>query len=255
MTENTTTISRRRLLARVPAMAATMAPGAATALSGLPTDDWRAKAIADTLDMLPEDDEEARKILQTISDCLKASMRDRANDAELLALKPQFDDVFDDWWSRHEAWEAEKPQRAAFRAAFETEVERHTGLTRDQGWALEGDDRDTYQATRVATRVAMFDEASIARRYESRTDEEIEQETDKQWELVDEILSHHPVTRDGLALQCRAMIIEGYDDWDGPVRAFVAGVAAFLFLELPQALAEELFAADDDEELLSGEQS
>ncbi len=81
------------------------------------------------LESLPEDRDEATKVLEFLARALSQSRSDLAADAELLALEPAFDEVFAQWRKRHEAWEARKPQRAAFEARFVAEVERRTGLT------------------------------------------------------------------------------------------------------------------------------
>jgi hypothetical protein len=103
-TDTNLSLSRRRLLASsLPAAAAAMASAAATALCRLPMDD----------------------------------------DAELLALKPEFDKVFDEWWQQHLKWEAHTK-------AFEAELERRAGMIRAQAWKhLENHNPewDAYHAT------------------------------------------------------------------------------------------------------------
>ncbi len=194
------TLSRRRLLSAVPAVAATMAPAAASfdkcsgALGGLAM----------------------------------------GADAELLALKPAFDEVFAEWWQQH-------LDDAAHRIPFEAELERRTGMTRAQSWELLRTDRAEWEATYEPPMEEMFKENPS----EDIDDEESNRRCAKRYELIDAILDFTAATREGLALQCRAMIMDNFGDWhDGRTPQFVASVAAFAGAELP-APAEEMFDTDD----------
>jgi hypothetical protein len=102
-----TNLSRRRLLASMPAAA--MAPAAATALPGLSTgvpdhlDGQQVRGLAEMLaklEGLPKG--EANTVLKAITEVLECGMNSHAHDAELMALKPQFDEMFKDWWEREE---------------------------------------------------------------------------------------------------------------------------------------------------------
>jgi hypothetical protein len=146
--------------------------------------------MLDKLDKLPTG--EANKVLTAITEVLECGMNSHAHDAELLALKPQFDAMFEEWWKREE--------------------------TRK----LHPED------------------------YSPRTDEEVEQETDKQYELIDKILGYHPLTRDGLKLQCRALIMHGHNDWADRTARFVGNIVLFFHIELPDTLAVELLTWDWD---------
>jgi hypothetical protein len=126
--------------------------------------------------------------VQLISDALRVAKADIAADAELLALKPEFDKVFDRWCR----------ERAG---------EPH-----------------------------------------SLSDEEWERRTEDQFELIGEIMRYLPVTREGLAFQCRAMIIHEFETWTGPVQCFIASVASVLRLDLPNHLWARLLVDDDDVE-------
>jgi hypothetical protein len=61
-------------------------------------------------------------------------------------------------------------------------------------------------------------------------------------------MSYTPHTRKGLAFQCRAMIFEEFDVWHDPVRCFIASVASFLRLDLPNHLWARLLADNDDDD-------
>jgi hypothetical protein len=197
MTENTT-VTRRRLLASVPAAAAAGVPSVATALGGLATDD----------------------------------------DAELLALKPAFDQVFEQWWQQHLVWEAHT-------VVFEAELERRTGMTRAQGWKLAEHDRAEWEATYFAQMRAIPHLGGI-------DDEEGSRQCARRYELIDAILGFTATTREGLALQCRAIILDNFDDWPcDRIISFVASVTAFAGAELPAPAAEMFvsrFDQDEDED-------
>jgi hypothetical protein len=213
MPTNTTTLSRRRLLASsMPALAtaAAMAPVAASALTSHPAgagailehlDRRRIQdlmRLLDQLDGMPKG--EANKVLTAITETIECSMRNHEHDAPLLALKPKFDAAFDDWWARTE--------------------DSKQGLGR----------------------------------YPSRTDEEIDEWASGLAELTDEVMGHHPITREGLALQCRAMIMDGYGAWDDRTARFIGNMVLFFNWKLPNTLAVELLTwgqdcwADEDEQ-------
>jgi hypothetical protein len=201
---STTNTTRRGLFAGVPAIAVAAVPAAATALPD-PVRDRRDAILDRHLDVIGRLDsmpvEGRRTVLTAVTDAIETSMGEHACDAELLALKPKFDEVFDDWWRRTEA-------AADHQEAFE-------------------------------------------RRYPPRTDGEIDQDADRLYGLVDEILRHRAYTREGLRLQCRAMIIDSYDERHGKEWEFVASVATFLRMhDLPDALMADLYdwKFEDDEE-------
>ena len=107
-------------------------------------------------------------------------------DAELLALKPRFDEIFGEW----------------------------------RQW-IEAHDRQDIED-------AVLDAFGLNTLYE----------------IIDEVLNYSPVTREGLALQCRAMLMHNYGDWqDLRTAAFVAGVACFLKMKLPDFVTDDLFDA------------
>jgi hypothetical protein len=196
--------SRRRLLARIPVVAAAAVPTAAAALPGLAAavpdhlDVQRVRGLAEMLaklEKLPND--EANTILKAITEVLECGMRNHAHDAELMALKPQFDDVFEHWWRQKEA-----------------------------------------SKLQLDSRLPM-------------SDEEIDRAADKLYELIDRILDHPPITRAGLALYCRAVILHGYDDWDDRTARFVGNIVLFFGWELPQSLMAGLLfrgLADGEED-------
>jgi hypothetical protein len=155
--------------------------------------------------------------------------------------------MFEAWWKQHEAWEAEAPARKLFRARVEAEVERRTGLTGVQGRALEDDaEHAAFLKIYRETREAMITEDPLFDERPPRTDEEIERE----YELIDKIMSHQPVTREGLALQCRALIMDGFGTWDdnGPthIARFLGNMVLFFFWKLPDTLAVELLTWGQD---------
>lgn len=203
---STDTISRRRLLAYVPAMAAATAPTAATALPGLASaipdhlDTRQVKGLAEALSMLEKMPKgEANKVLTAIKESIELGMRNYAHDAELLALKPQFDEVFEEWWAREE------------------------------GRRSHPDD------------------------YSPRSDEEIGEATDTLYELIDKILSYESITREGLKLQCCALIMDGYETWDDRTARFMGNFVVYFNIDLPRMLAVQLLTRgqnwdDEDEE-------
>jgi hypothetical protein len=179
-------------------------------------------------------------ILTAITDAIEISIAEHACDADLLALKPQFDEVFEDWWQRAEA-AAERQE------AFEAELARRTGMTRGQ---FDGFGRDSVEGKAyLAALEALSEDGSVPRRYPPRSDEAIARDADKLYGLMDQILSHRALTREGLRLQCRAMIVDVHDDSNGRTRQFVASVASFLRMELPDALAAELYDWFEDDEV------
>jgi hypothetical protein len=142
---------------------------------------------------------EANTILKAITEVLECGMNSHAHDAELMALKPQFDEVFADWWTREE------------------------------------------------TRKFRPEE------YSPRSDEEVERAADKQFEMIDKILGYRPLTRDGLRLQCRAMVMDAYNDGDDRTVRFITNLLLFFSIDIPDMLAVDLLTrgqdwSDEDEE-------
>ena len=84
--------------------AAAIAPADATPLSRLPA------KLAETLETMSDED------LEFIIRALQVGKQDRANDAALMALKPEFDEVFDNWWKR---WEDSMEHSRAVDAAVQ----------------------------------------------------------------------------------------------------------------------------------------
>jgi hypothetical protein len=196
--------SRRRLLARIPAVAAAAVPATAVALPGFATaipghlDGQQVRGLAEMLNKLEKlPDDEARTVLTAIVETIECSMRNHAIDAPLLALKPKFDAVFEAWWKRKEASKLHPKE------------------------------------------------------YPPRSDEEVDREADQLYDLIDKILSHSPITREGLALQCRALIMESYGAWDDRTARFIGNMVLFFNWKLPDTLAVELLTwgwKDEDEE-------
>jgi hypothetical protein len=188
-----TALSRRRMLASVPVLAATMTPVAATALPGLGTaipehlDPQRVKGLADALEMLERLPKgEANKVLTAITETIELSMRNHAHDAELMTLRPHLDAAFEVWWQETKA-------------------------------RISGD------------------------YHEARSDEEIAQAADKLWTLIDKVLSYSPMTREGLKLQCKALIMDELDDWDERSARFVGNfVMYFGMKDVPELLTGKL---------------
>jgi hypothetical protein len=116
-----TKTTRRSLLAGLPAAAAMVAPAAAIALPD-PERSRRDEILERHLDVLSRLDdmplEGRRKVLTAVTDAIETSMAEHSCDAELLALGPEFDEVFEDWWQRLEAGlSAEKRWRPSLSAA------------------------------------------------------------------------------------------------------------------------------------------
>jgi hypothetical protein len=234
------TLSRRGLLAGAPALAATVAP--AVALPD-PVRIRRDEILDRHLDTLARLDDRSpddrRMILTAITDAIDCSMDEHDRDAGLLALQPRFNEVFDEWYGRFEA-------DTEYQAALDAELVRRTGVRWAQFGTLEQDSAEA--KAYVAARNALFDEGLIKRSYPPRTDEEIRRYADRLYGLVDEILSHVAFTREGLRLQCRAMIIVSIDDWNDNTRQFVASVARFLRMPVPDALEAHLYGWDDEDD-------
>jgi hypothetical protein len=156
----------------------------------------------------------------------------------LFALKPRFDEIWNKWYRRVESHRLDRQD-------LDAEILRRTGLTREQGSKLEGAERDAFEA--VVHYVIVANRAS--RRLPAETDEEIKTWCSKLYEMIDEALSHSPVTREGLAMQCKAMLMDNYSDWRDPrTPSFVASVVLYLNMELPDFLMDDLFTAAVDEE-------
>jgi hypothetical protein len=204
--ENNTALSRRRLLAHIPAVAAAAVPATVVALPGVATavpghlDGHQVRGLAEmlsALEGLPKG--EANTVLKAITEVLECGMNSHAHDAPLMALKPKFDAAFEDWWARTD------------------DSKRNLG------------------------------------RYPARTDEEIDEWADGLADLTAEVMGHRPITREGLALQCRALIMDGFDDWNDRTARFVGNMVLFFNWKLPDTLAVELLTwgqdwDDEDEE-------
>jgi hypothetical protein len=106
-------------------------------------------------------------------------------DADLLALKPRFDEIFDEYVQRAEA-----------------------------------------------------------RPLAQESDEEIDARCNRMMEVIAEVLSHTPITRQGLALQTRAVIMNSYGDWhEEGIASFVIGVVGYLNIDLPKIVMKDLWRA------------
>jgi hypothetical protein len=135
---NTTDLSRRKLLASMPAAAAAMAPAAATALPGLATavpdhlDGRKVRGLAEMLAKLEDLPKgEANTILKAITEVLECGIANHAYDAELMALKPEFDEMFKDWWEREETRKFH-PENYSPRTDEEVERESYEQCEADQ---------------------------------------------------------------------------------------------------------------------------
>jgi hypothetical protein len=62
---------------------------------------------------------------------------------------------------------------------------------------------------------------SLRRENAERSDEEIDEAAEKLCTLIDKVLSYKPLTREGLKLQAKALIMDGLCDWQEPVANFV----------------------------------
>jgi hypothetical protein len=143
-------------------------------------------------------------------------------DAELLALAPAFDRLYRQWVRLQTA---ENTARLRYEAA----VERQTGIA-----YLDAPDVKTnpgYWRKRRSIAAAMH--------YEETSFDEFERDP-----IIDDILSHKASTRDGLALQVRAMILQRHEAWvpticwqgeaeDPAFKDFLASVAGFAGVQFP----------------------
>jgi hypothetical protein len=131
---------------------------------------------------------------------------------------------------------------------LEAELERRTGMTRAQFHEFGHDSAES--KAYLAAEDALDEEESIPRRFPQRSDEENARDADRLYGLIDNILSHHALTREGLRLQCRAMIIVSRDSFSDQSWWFVASVVSFLRMEtrLPDALVADLYGWDDEED-------
>jgi hypothetical protein len=88
--------------------------------------------------------------------------------------------------------------------------------------------------------------------YIPKSDEEVEQATDKLYALIDKVLSYSPLTREGLKLQCKALIIDGLESWDDRTVRFIGNFVGYFAMKLPNGLTVNLlnkgWAWDEDEE-------
>lgn len=241
-----TKMSRRRLLAQAPIVAIAAVPTVAIAFPDVPDiaalmqgrPDWQIRGIVSMVDMLPQDPDETRKVLTAICESIKVSMRARDADAELLALKPRFDEIFDTWCWRVEAARQDRED-------LDAELFRRTGLTREQRSKLNGSEREAFRPVRHEI-IAAY-RTSHPRRL-TETDDEGKAWCMKLYEMINEVLSYRPVTREGLAMQCRAMIMDNFSDWwDWRTPSFVASIVLYLNMELPDFVMDDLFAAIENE--------
>jgi hypothetical protein len=148
-----------------------------------------------------------------------------SGDAELLALKPEFDRLF-------ELWRAMTIEQRTGLEEFNAILREKTGMTRCEARAL---DRDSVEAEAYyQTLDALSEERASRSRDHTEAWEPIR---DRFYELADEILTHKATSREGLALQARAFVSawsEVCDDEDG-VQNFLASVCAFLGVQFPPA--------------------
>jgi hypothetical protein len=148
-----------------------------------------------------------------------------AADGELLALKPEFDTLF-------ELWCAMTIEQTAHHEVFEARLREKTGMTRAEAYAL---DRDSPEFE--AYHQTLYAEAKGRGRDNDPASQAWEPVRDRFDELVGDILAHDAATREGLALQARAFISaysETYDDDDNAgTWNFIASVCAFAGVQFP----------------------
>jgi hypothetical protein len=135
-------------------------------------------------------------------------------DAELLSLAPQFDPVFEEWRALKVASNLDYKE-------FEAELVRRTGLTRAQAPEC-FPDREKMEEHPYFGEIERIRADGIANRVGS------DQWDTLTWELnplADEILKFRATTREGLALQVKAVIAaynecyeDDFDDDDDPCR-------------------------------------
>jgi hypothetical protein len=149
------------------------------------------------------------------------------DDAELLALKPEFDPLFD-------LWRAMMLEQGADHKEFEALLREKTGLTRAEAYALDRDSRDWNAWHRTLYTMAS------GRAVPNPASQAWAPVRDRFYELADEILAYEAVTLEGLAVQARAFISsysEMYDDEDGGAELgtwnFLASVCAFTGVPFP----------------------
>jgi hypothetical protein len=155
-----------------------------------------------------------------------------AADAELLALKAEFDPLFD-------LWRAMTIEQNAGLEEFEALLHERTGMTRREGWALEEGSPEE-----KAFRRALHDLAEERAHDPDGPDpasQAWEPVRDRFDELAGEILAHVATTREGLALQARAFASSYSEVWenayDGATESatwnFLTSVCAFAGVPFP----------------------
>jgi hypothetical protein len=144
-------------------------------------------------------------------------------DAELLALAPAFNRL-DGRWRRLRATEN------AGRLKYEAAVERQTGIRYLDAPNVKDD--PGYCRKRRSIAAAM--------KHEEKSLDEFERDP-----IIDDVLSHSASTRDGLALQVRAMILQRHEAWEPSIhwpncepedpsfRDFLASLAGFAGVHFP----------------------
>jgi hypothetical protein len=194
-------------------------------------------------------------------------------DTELLALAGQFDPLFNGWVA-HMA--AEHRNRFEFELAMEaaTGIKLEDVPVRLTDDSPEADHRfhESYWATRckIAPTISreVSDDAARSVCLERSPDAEIDEIEDRLAEIADEILEFNATTREGLAVQVRAMIfrcreaIEPTMDWQGESedpwqRSFLESVAGFVGTPFPpfRSFVEMLLERPADMHLVAAERS
>jgi hypothetical protein len=144
-------------------------------------------------------------------------------DAELLALAPAFDRLYGRWTRLRAA-------ENASRLRYEAAVERETDIRYLSAPDVKANPGYWKKRRSIAATMKHVEEPSF---------DEFERDP-----IIDEILSHIATTRDGLALQVRAMILQRHDAWtpticwqgepeDPPFRDFLASLAGFVGVCFP----------------------
>jgi hypothetical protein len=146
-------------------------------------------------------------------------------DAELLALKPQFDLLFEKWRRMHIAEKADNKD-------FKERMERASGMTREEAPEPCWEDPEWIAYFELMRRVRDAGKHS-ALLGEGAWDELI----DELHPLADEIIAYKATTREGLALQARAFVCSYSELWNGGhdvgAKGFIASVCAFAGVQFP----------------------
>jgi hypothetical protein len=106
-------------------------------------------------------------------------------------------------------------------------------------------DTHAHHAELVALRPQLEEAFAESRRREEaepRSDEEIDEAADKLYALIDKVLSYRPLTREGLKLQCKALVIDGINEWGERTAKFVANFVLYFGMELPDLLMVRLLS-------------